>query len=52
MELGEQARVPTGILQEISEVLADKHLHERNFLLDVNGVQVPDIAYRYLGNLA
>jgi crotonobetainyl-CoA:carnitine CoA-transferase CaiB-like acyl-CoA transferase len=52
MELGEQARVPTGILQEISEVLADKHLHERKFLLDVNGVKVPDIAYRYLGDLA
>ncbi|MFV2089797.1 MAG: CoA transferase [Pseudomonadales bacterium] len=47
MRLGEEARVPTGILQELPEVLADKHLAEREFFLDVDGTRVPDIAFRY-----
>jgi formyl-CoA transferase len=46
MQLGERARVPTGILQEMNEVLTDEHLIARGFLLDVDGIKVPDVAYR------
>ena len=47
MDLAEKARVPTGILQSLPEVLADKHLRQRRFFSATGGVQVPDIAYRY-----
>jgi formyl-CoA transferase len=50
-KLGEQARVPTGVLQEIDEVLADPHLAERNIWCDINGMQSPSLAYRFDGDL-
>ncbi len=50
-KLGEQARVPTGVLQEIDEVLADPHLAERNVWCDINGMQSPSLAYRFDGDL-
>jgi len=46
MQLGEQSRVPTGILQTLPEVLNDRHLAAREFFLDVDGIRVPDVAYR------
>ncbi len=45
MRLGEEARVPTGVLQELHEVLADEHLASRGFWEEVAGVRVPKIAY-------
>jgi crotonobetainyl-CoA:carnitine CoA-transferase CaiB-like acyl-CoA transferase len=47
MRLGEQARVPTGVLQQLPEVLDDPHLAARRFFQDVGGIKVPDVAYRY-----
>ena len=47
MRLGEEARVPTGILQELHEVLADEHLAVRDFWQEVDGVRCPKLAYRF-----
>lgn len=46
MQRGEASRVPTGILQSLPEVLDDPHLADRGFLIDRNGIRVPDVAYR------
>ena len=50
-KLGEQARVPTGVLQEIDEVLADPHLAERRIWCDVEGLRSPSLAYRFDGDV-
>ena len=46
----EQARVPTGILQALDEVLADPHLEQRNFWCDVDGVRSPSLGFRTRGD--
>jgi len=50
--LGAAARVPTGVLQTLDEVLADPHLAERDFWCDVDGLKSPSLAYRFLGDPA
>ncbi len=46
MHLGKETRVPTGILQELHEVLADEHLAVREFWQEVDGIRSPRLAYR------
>ena len=45
--LGELARVPTGALKDLDEVLADPHLSEREFWRTVDGIRVPSLGFRF-----
>ena len=45
--LGEAARVPTGALKDLDEVLADPHLAARDFWRTVDGVRVPSLGFRF-----
>lgn len=52
MRLGEEARVPTGVLQSLDEVLDDPHLAARGFFEETQGLRVPRVAYRDMGREA
>ena len=45
--LGEAARVPTGALKDLDEVLADPHLCAREFWRTVEGIRVPSLGFRF-----
>ena len=45
--LGQAARVPTGALKDLDEVLVDPHLSEREFWHTVEGVRVPSLGFRF-----
>ena len=45
--LGELARVPTGALKDLDEVLVDPHLSEREFWRTVDGIRVPSLGFRF-----
>ncbi len=45
--LGEAARVPTGALKDLDEVLVDPHLAEREFWRTVEEIQVPSLGFRF-----
>ena len=45
--LGEEARVPSGALKDLDEVLVDPHLSEREFWRTVDGIQVPSLGFRF-----
>ncbi len=45
--LGELARVPTGALKDLDEVLVDPHLSEREFWRTVEGIRVPSLGFRF-----
>lgn len=45
--LGEAARVPTGALKNLDEVLVDPHLEAREFWRAVEGVRVPSLGFRF-----
>lgn len=45
--LGEAARVPTGALKDLDEVLVDPHLSVREFWRTVDGIRVPSLGFRF-----
>ena len=45
--LGEAARVPTGALKDLDEVLVDPHLSAREFWHTVEGIRVPSLGFRF-----
>lgn len=45
--LGEAARVPTGALKDLDEVLVDPHLWAREFWRTVEGIRVPSLGFRF-----
>ena len=45
--LGEAARVPTGALKDLDEVLVDPHLSAREFWRTVEGIRVPSLGFRF-----
>ena len=45
--LGQAARVPTGALKDLDEVLVDPHLSEREFWRTVEGMRVPSLGFRF-----
>ena len=45
--LGQTARVPTGALKDLDEVLVDPHLEARDFWRTVEGIQVPSLGFRF-----
>lgn len=48
--LAEAALVPTGILQDLDEILVDPHLSEREFWCLVDGVRTPSLGFRFQGD--
>ena len=45
--LGQAARVPTGALKDLDEVLVDPHLSAREFWRTVEGIRVPSLGFRF-----